>query len=323
MNMCICGNPADGNGTTCKRCTAFHELGLKAGATDAEVKTAYRLYVKAWHPDRFPGDVKSKSAAQEKLKTINSAYDFLTSSSSKSQTYQPKAAAPPPQPDKTAQQKQSSAKQPPRASATSQAPPRPPNPAPAPQPTHHWQPRRLNWTPSPGLKSLLRVAAFACAVGFSRLLWQTFDTKPTENAYTKAYDQQRAKALGEIDDQKPNSGTKVNPQSENVYDRGKYSYNQKKYVSARLEFTQACDSGEMKACNYLGYLYAQGLGGEQDKEKARDVYQKACDQETLSSCASLGSLYQDSGDKAGARKYFQKACDGGVNEACNMLHSIR
>jgi TPR repeat protein len=79
----------------------------------------------------------------------------------------------------------------------------------------------------------------------------------------------------------------------------------------------------MKACNYLGYLYAQGLGGEQDKEKARDVYQKACDQETLSSCASLGSLYQDSGDKAGARKYFQKACDGGVNEACNMLHSIR
>jgi TPR repeat protein len=160
-------------------------------------------------------------------------------------------------------------------------------------------------------------------VGFSRLLWQTFDTKPKENAYTKAYDQQRAKALGEIDDQKPNSGTKANSQSENAYDRGKYSYNHKDYVSARLLFTQACDAGEMKACNYLGYLYARGLGGDQDREKARDVYQKACDQGTLSSCASLGSLYQDSGNKDDARKYFQKACDCGVNEACNLLRNIQ
>ena len=323
MVTCSCGNPANGNGTTCKRCAALHELGLKAGATDAEVKTAYRLYVKAWHPDRFPGDDKSKRAAQEKLKTINSAYEFLVSPSSKGQTYRPKAAAPPPQPQETTQQKQTSAKQPPRTNATSQAPPRPQNPAPTPQPPPHWQPRRLNWSPSPGLKSVLRVAAFACAVGFSRLLWQTFDTKPTENAYTKAYDQQRAKALGELDGQKPNSGTEANPQSENAYDQGKYSYNHKQYPQARNLFTQACDAGEMKACNYLGYLYAQGLGGDQDREKARDVYQKACDQGTLSSCASLGSLYQDSGNKDDARKYFQKACDGGVNEACNLLRGIR
>jgi hypothetical protein len=144
MNTCACGNLADGNGTTCQRCTALHELGLKAGATDAEVKTAYRLYVKAWHPDRFPGDEKSRSAAQEKLKAINSAYDFLTSPSSKrGQTYRPKAAAPPAQPQESAQQKQNSAKQPPPAggrsqkpppkeNAKSQAPPRPPNPTPPP-----------------------------------------------------------------------------------------------------------------------------------------------------------------------------------------------
>ena len=139
MNTCACGNLADGNGTTCQRCAALHELGLKAGATDAEVKTAYRLYVKAWHPDRFPGDEKSRSAAQEKLKTINSAYDFLTSPSSKGRPYRPKAATPSAQPQEPAQQKQNSAKQPPPAggrsqepppkeNAESQAPPRPPNP---------------------------------------------------------------------------------------------------------------------------------------------------------------------------------------------------
>ena len=128
--------------------------------------------------------------------------------------------------------------------------------------------------------------------------------------------------MGEIDDQKPDSGTKANPQSRR-YDLGRDSYNHKDYVNARLLFTQACDAGEMKACNYLGYLYAQGLGGDQDREKARNVYQKACDQGTLSSCASLGSLYQDSGNKDDARKYFQKACVGGVNEACNLLRGIR
>jgi curved DNA-binding protein CbpA len=94
------------------------------GATDAEVKTAYRLYVKAWHPDRFPGDEKSKSAAQEKLKTINSAYDFLNSpSSKKGQPYRPKAATPPAQPQEPTRQKQSSAKQPPPAGGRGQTSP--------------------------------------------------------------------------------------------------------------------------------------------------------------------------------------------------------
>jgi TPR repeat protein len=183
-------------------------------------------------------------------------------------------------------------------------------------------------------------------VGFSRLLWQTFDTKPTENAYTKAYDQQRAKALrdldspkyltvpvtptasmkakplGEFDGKKPNSGTKVNPQS-GLYDMGVDSFKKKDYVSARFLLTQACDAGEMKACNYLGYLYAKGLGGTQDTETARDIYQEACDHGTMSSCASLGSLYQDSGNKDEARKYFKKACDGGLTESCSFLHGVQ
>jgi TPR repeat protein len=203
----------------------------------------------------------------------------------------------------------------------------------------------LGWTVPPSLKPWLRAVGFACAVGFSRLLWQTFDTKPTDNAYTKAYDQQRAKALrdldspkyltvpvtpsspikakplGEVDGKKPNSGTMANPQS-GLYDMGVDSFKKKDYVRAKFLFTQACDAGEMKACNYLGYLYAQGLGGDQNREKARDLYQRACDKGTLSSCASLGSLYQDAGNTDEARRYFQEACKGGVAESCRLLREV-
>jgi ribosomal protein L32 len=112
-------------------------------------------------------------------------------------------------------------------------------------------------------------------------------------------------------------------------------FSQKQYKEARPLFEQACNGtdenglkyagfdGEIKACNYLGYLYAQGLGGAHDTKKARKVYQKACDQEILPSCASLGSLYQDARDSGNARKYFQKACDGGVAEACGLLSGVQ
>jgi hypothetical protein len=107
------------------------------------------------------------------------------------------------------------------------------------------------------------------------------------------------------------------------YDQGKSAYDHKQYAQARTFFTQACDSGEMRACNYLGYLYAQGLGGARDDQKARTIYQSACDQGNLSSCASLGSLYQDAGNNSEARKYFKEACDGGLAEGCNLLRGVQ
>jgi curved DNA-binding protein CbpA len=341
VNTCACGNSIDGNGTTCQRCAALNELGLKAAATDAEVKTAYRLNVKAWHPDRFPGDDKSKHAAQEKLKTINSAYDFLNSPSSrKGQTYRPKAATPPTQPQEPTKQKQSSAKQPPpaggrnqepppRPNTGGQVPPRPPNSPPPPPsgawaaPSQNWQHHRhvaaftqrlAGWTSSPWLRTFLRYAVFVCVVGLGKLFWQSFDTKPTakfpaqaewEKQVTKAQQEQRSIAVRALQGQMASPVAESNPRIGSVYDLGRESYNHKNYVSARSQFTQACDAGEMKACNYLGYLYARGLGGDQDREKARDVYQRACDH------------------KDDARMYFQKACDGGVNEACNLLRGIR
>jgi serine/threonine protein kinase len=100
-------------------------------------------------------------------------------------------------------------------------------------------------------------------------------------------------------------------------------YKQKNYSDARKLFESACNEGQMKACSYLGYFYAKGLGGPFNQKKAREVYQKACDKGTLSSCASLGSLYQDAGNNEESRKYFQKACNGGVSEACDLLRDVQ
>jgi hypothetical protein len=119
------------------------------------------------------------------------------------------------------------------------------------------------------------------------------------------------------------AGTLAAPDFAEMEQQAVALYKQKHYADARSLFDQACDGGEMKACNYLGYLYAQGLGGPRETKKAHEVYQRACDQGTLSSCASLGSLYQNAGDDDNARKYFQRACDGGVAEGCDLLRGVK
>jgi hypothetical protein len=65
--------------TPCAQCAALHDLGLAAGATLDEVKAAYKMLVKVWHPDRFQGDERLAQAAEAKLKAINTAYSYLTS----------------------------------------------------------------------------------------------------------------------------------------------------------------------------------------------------------------------------------------------------
>jgi curved DNA-binding protein len=56
-------------------------LGLKKGATDDEIKKAYRKLALKYHPDRNPGDKKS----EEKFKEISEAYAVLSDSSKRSQ----------------------------------------------------------------------------------------------------------------------------------------------------------------------------------------------------------------------------------------------
>ena len=51
----------------------YRVLGLTPGATDEEVKRAYRQRAKQYHPDMNPGD----AYAAQKMNEINAAYDQI------------------------------------------------------------------------------------------------------------------------------------------------------------------------------------------------------------------------------------------------------
>ena len=54
-------------------------LGVKPGASQEEVNQAYRDLANVWHPDRFAGNPRLQKKAEEKLKEINAAYEYIKS----------------------------------------------------------------------------------------------------------------------------------------------------------------------------------------------------------------------------------------------------
>jgi hypothetical protein len=81
MNTCSCGKLVDEKSTQCPRCAALQVFGLETDAAETEIRSAYRLLVRTWQPDRFQGDEKLKAAAEAKLKEITTAFEVLTSTS--------------------------------------------------------------------------------------------------------------------------------------------------------------------------------------------------------------------------------------------------
>src|SRR4051794_35062634 len=76
-SLCACGMVAETFGGLCDRCASLQTLGLTPYATTDEIEDTYRTLVKVWHPDRFTHDPKLGKDAEEKLKEINGAHDFL------------------------------------------------------------------------------------------------------------------------------------------------------------------------------------------------------------------------------------------------------
>jgi curved DNA-binding protein CbpA len=58
-----------------KRCYAI--LDLKPGATQKQINAAYRKLAMQWHPDKYGHDPILQASAEEKLKDLNAANQFL------------------------------------------------------------------------------------------------------------------------------------------------------------------------------------------------------------------------------------------------------
>jgi hypothetical protein len=171
MELCSCGNPVDGRGVQCRRCAALQVLELGADATDGEIKAAYHVLVKVWHPDRFQSDKTLKDAAEAKLKNVNSAYVFLCSAAATGGRWQQTGPAP-----------ASAASPRPSASAGSQRPPS------SGQPTAKQPPTRrstgtarskvavFTWV-FPALKFGFGIVLVAFALLMARYLWIAFDVQ--------------------------------------------------------------------------------------------------------------------------------------------------
>ena len=77
MSVCACGRITRDGQVACDRCAALVLFGLTRSAKQPEIKDAYRVLAKVWHPDRFCGDDGLRAKAEKKLKEINSAYQLL------------------------------------------------------------------------------------------------------------------------------------------------------------------------------------------------------------------------------------------------------
>ena len=59
----------------------YNILGIEKGASDAEIKKAYRRLAMKYHPDKNPGNKE----AEKKFKEISQAYEILKDPSKRSQ----------------------------------------------------------------------------------------------------------------------------------------------------------------------------------------------------------------------------------------------
>lgn len=121
----------------------------------------------------------------------------------------------------------------------------------------------------------------------------------------------------------PEKEPATNVSGDSLYDQAKSSYDSKQYADARRLFAQSCDAGELRACDYLGYLYSEGKGGPEDAQMAGKIYLSACGKGFARSCTALGVLYMNADDQPDARTYIGKGCDGGDADGCKLKHKVQ
>ena len=91
-------------------------------------------------------------------------------------------------------------------------------------------------------------------------------------------------------------------------------------------YQQACDDGDMVACNVFGLMNEYGDGVPQDLGRAAGLYQRACEGAEFVGCTNLGLLYEAglgvTQDSARAVGLYRVACEGGGLLGCSRLRAI-
>lgn len=82
MYKCYCGNIIEDESELCPRCRALKVLELTSSASPALIEDTYRHLHKIWNPDRFLLTRKWRRRAEEKLKEIQTAYEWLRTTNS-------------------------------------------------------------------------------------------------------------------------------------------------------------------------------------------------------------------------------------------------
>ena len=91
-------------------------------------------------------------------------------------------------------------------------------------------------------------------------------------------------------------------------------------------YQQACDDGDLVACNIFGLMYESGEFVPQDPARAVVLFQRACEGGLLAGCTNLGSMYEIGAgvtqDLARAVGLYQVACEGGELLACRSAEGV-
>ena len=86
---------------------------------------------------------------------------------------------------------------------------------------------------------------------------------------------------------------------------------EKNEKKARELFEKATSKGNIDALYNLGVMYGDGLGGEKNEKKARELFEKAASKGNIDALYNLGVMYRDGegGEKneKKARELFKKA----------------
>ncbi|WP_095274412.1 tetratricopeptide repeat protein [Helicobacter sp. 11S03491-1] len=96
------------------------------------------------------------------------------------------------------------------------------------------------------------------------------------------------------------------------------------YKTAFKLFSQSCDEGNPAGCFGVGTMYANGIGVQNDIQKATRYYQMGCSGGDATACANLAMIYDyqknaDANDKQKAAQLYMTGCQGGDVLACNNL----